>query len=91
MPLSLYMQTYTPRNQSWFEQQFNYRVTITIPRGQWEPFTRIKDWLQSDTARWGEYRVDWFGHVWSEEAIGFYNFYFMCQDRAMWFKLSVDL
>lgn len=87
------MPYYMPRDQSWFEQKFNYRITITLPRSPlWvDRYGPIRAWLESDPDRWGVYREDWFGHVWTNATTEDYSFFFMCRDRAMLFRLSVDI
>lgn len=86
------MQTYVPYDQSWFEQEFNYRIEIKVPVDDVAAYFRVKDWLLSDPDRWGVYREDWFFHAITEpNGQADYRFYFMCKDRAMWFRLSVDL
>ena len=85
-------QTYQPLNRSWYELHFLYRVEIRgsvhVSRdARFDSFFRVKEEMQSDPARWGIYREDWFAHV--SKGVNF--FYFMERDRALMFRLWVDL
>lgn len=84
-------QTYQPVDRSWYELQFRYKIEIKATGAsstiKLDKFFQVKHDLQSDPARWGIYREDWFAHV-----TGGYNiFYFMDRDRAIEFRLWVTL
>jgi len=91
-------QTYQPLNESWPELQFLHKVAIPADTSDVSPesiifgdhsnpFFRVKHEMQNAPERWGVYREDWFGSI----AENVYYWYFMDQQKALEFRLWVNL
>lgn len=90
-------QTYQPRDESWYEIGFLYRVDIKADTSRVshdsilfetapQDFFTLKKNMQDDVPRWGRYRKDWFCVI----EPGCYSYYFMTRNKALEFRLWAE-